>query len=88
MTIHNLGGLGPNFNIYPLNFLLLVFIFEQRERPLTHSPLSFQMYSCYVQVASRSSLKHYEIKFSLEKLCGADATVQESFQIENLSMYK
>lgn len=31
MTIHNLGGLGPNFNIYPLNFLLLIFIFEQTE---------------------------------------------------------
>lgn len=90
MTTHNLGVWVQILNTYPLIFFYYWFLFsnKQRERPLTHSPLLFQTYSCYVKVASHSSLKHYEIKVSLEKLCGAYATVQVIFQTENLSMCK
>lgn len=87
MTIHVWGPLFK-FPFLPFRFFTtnLYFKSNREKGPYIHSPLLFQTCHCHVKVASHSELKHYEIKISLQKLCGAFVTVQVLFQIGNLSM--
>lgn len=87
MTVHVWG---PLFKFSYLSFEFITtdscLKTNRERRALPYIPLLFQMYSCHVKVASHSELKHYEIKISLEKLCGAYVAVQVLFHIGNLSM--
>lgn len=82
MTIHVWGPLFK-FPFLPFGFFTtnLYFKSNREKGPYIHSPV-VSMCSCHVKVASHSELKHYEIKISLQKLCGSFCYSSSTFPLK------